>query len=166
MENVTAVTPLYTESPADYAGGSRRRAQRIDPTKLKTKVCRNYALGLPCPFEQRCAFSHGDAATRSPTTGDAEAFSPNHGRRASFTTRDDDACVPTTTAMRRVESDSAELDASSSDGVSDSAGMPPPAYEIAIQEDMVGLVDEHALPPAYPTRYRFDPYSYSSVRYE
>ncbi|CCW61612.1 unnamed protein product [Phytomonas sp. EM1] len=168
MEDLSAATPMYNEPTVDYTGSPRRRVQRIDTTKLKTKVCRNYAHGLPCPFEHRCAFSHGETAIHSPTTGEAEAFSPNHGRKASLTTREEDGCAPTATAMRRVESGGTELDVASSDVNSDSISLPPPppAYEIAIQEDLAAMVDESSLPPAYPTRYRFDPYSYSSVRYE
>jgi len=32
----------------------------IDYGKYKTKLCRNFIMGVPCPFESRCVFSHGD----------------------------------------------------------------------------------------------------------
>ncbi|CUF25055.1 zinc finger protein, putative [Bodo saltans] len=47
-------SPLYNNTPIK---GSRNNS--IDYSKFKTKVCRNYMLGLRCPFEDRCAFSHG-----------------------------------------------------------------------------------------------------------
>jgi len=53
-ESPTVQTPFHT-SPMK----SKYPSQRIDQTKVKTKMCRNYQLGIPCPFEDRCAFVHG-----------------------------------------------------------------------------------------------------------
>jgi hypothetical protein len=47
-------SPLYNTTPVKAA-----RNNSIDYSKFKTKMCRNYMLGLRCPFEDRCAFSHG-----------------------------------------------------------------------------------------------------------
>jgi hypothetical protein len=46
-------SPLY----ASPMKGSRNTS--IDYSKFKTKICRNYMMGLRCPFEDRCAFAHG-----------------------------------------------------------------------------------------------------------
>jgi hypothetical protein len=45
-------TPVHTPM-------SQRRTA-IDYGKYKTKLCRNYQLGYPCPFEDRCVFAHGE----------------------------------------------------------------------------------------------------------
>ena len=36
------------------------RTGAIDKTKYKTKICRNWANGLECPYGERCVFAHGD----------------------------------------------------------------------------------------------------------
>ena len=46
-----AYTPMKGRQPIDYS-------------KFKTNMCRNYMLGLRCPFEDRCAFAHGPIPSR------------------------------------------------------------------------------------------------------
>ena len=41
--------------------GGRTVKNSIDYSKFKTKLCRHYLNGFQCPFEDRCAFSHGEA---------------------------------------------------------------------------------------------------------
>jgi len=53
----------YQNTSFDSERDDRRCS--IDVTKYKTKMCRNYMLGLPCPFEDRCAFAHGNGQIRS-----------------------------------------------------------------------------------------------------
>ena len=50
-------------TPSDCDRDERRAP--IDVTKYKTKMCRNFLLGIPCPFEDRCAFAHGNRQMRS-----------------------------------------------------------------------------------------------------
>lgn len=52
VETPTFNSPLKSRQPIDYS-------------KFKTKMCRNYMLGLRCPWEDRCAFSHGPVAGRN-----------------------------------------------------------------------------------------------------
>lgn len=56
IETPTYNSPLKGRHPIDYS-------------KFKTKVCRNYMLGLRCPWEHRCAFSHGPVSGRNASAG-------------------------------------------------------------------------------------------------
>ncbi|PWU96609.1 hypothetical protein C4B63_18g330 [Trypanosoma cruzi] len=71
-------------------------------SKFRTRVCRNYSMGITCPFGERCAFSHGEPDKSHVRTEEAE--------------------LP-----------------------------PPPPYPEGVQAEIM-------LPPAYPSRFRHDPY--------
>ncbi|CAD2218059.1 zinc finger protein ZFP1 [Angomonas deanei] len=84
---------------------SRKNRNKIDYSKFKTKLCRNYLNGIPCPFEDRCAFAHGE------TEANAEVQSPVSAIHASFAARKE-----------------------GSDSFSDSQELPPPpSYEESVQ---------------------------------
>eukprot|EP00796_Vickermania_ingenoplastis_P005964 gene5964-4273_t len=115
---------------------------RIDYSKYKTKICRHYQFGS-CPFEDRCAFSHGDDA--SPEM--SPEASPRHPRR-----------VKSESTMISDEHDHQSESTSNSDT---SPIPPPPAYEVATLTD---CMMETLL--YYPSRFRYDPYSYDGIRVE
>ncbi|KAF8295148.1 zinc finger protein ZFP1 [Trypanosoma cruzi] len=71
-------------------------------SKFRTRVCRNYSMGITCPFGERCAFSHGEPDKSHVRTEEAE--------------------LP-----------------------------PPPPYPEGVHAEIM-------LPPAYPSRFRHDPY--------
>lgn len=52
-------SPSYEETV-----GSLHNA-KIDQAKYRTRMCRNYLMGVPCPFESRCVFAHGDVQLRA-----------------------------------------------------------------------------------------------------
>lgn len=56
-QHALMVAQAMTASQQETAEKKRRF---IDSAKYKTKLCRNYVMGIPCPFAERCAFSHGD----------------------------------------------------------------------------------------------------------
>lgn len=67
---------------------------KIDPAKYKTKICRNYANGVPCPFEGRCVFAHGDSqlqrtdsSVTSPVVAESRPAPP-------YNVAIQDACAP------------------------------------------------------------------------
>ena len=37
-----------------------KKRPSIDAARCKSKLCRNFVMGIPCPFNETCAFSHGD----------------------------------------------------------------------------------------------------------
>jgi hypothetical protein len=123
---------VSTESTQDFQtptvyqqGQGNNRRTAIDYSKFKTKMCRHFLMGMQCPFEDRCAFAHGNL----------EQF-----RTAS--------------PMKQQSSSSSSL--------------APPSYSTFIGSSMSDSpVDSRPdTPPAYPTRYRFEPYSSSGIVYE
>mmetsp|Transcript_32427 Transcript_32427/g.37485 ORF Transcript_32427/g.37485 Transcript_32427/m.37485 type:complete len:137 (+) Transcript_32427:76-486(+) len=50
-------SPMYTPSKAGQGKSSS-----------SVKMCRNFMLGVHCPFEDRCAFSHGPVVNRRSST--------------------------------------------------------------------------------------------------
>ncbi|ORC90855.1 uncharacterized protein TM35_000072790, partial [Trypanosoma theileri] len=50
----------------------RRRPRGFHHNKFRTRTCRNYAMGLPCPFGENCAFSHGDAEPQAARVEEGE----------------------------------------------------------------------------------------------
>ncbi|KEG06614.1 zinc finger protein ZFP1 [Trypanosoma grayi] len=98
-----------TRSESGIFSSSRYGRRGVDHSRYKTRMCRNYTMGVHCPFGERCAFSHGE---------------------------------PEVNQMRVEEN---ELP-------------PPPPYSEAIQAEMV-------LPPAYPSRFRHDPYSFGGIAF-
>lgn len=188
-------------------------SNKIDYTKFKTKMCRNYAMGLPCPFESRCAFSHGEndvePMTKVPhrvnvaTEEDVEDTSSSTGSLASPKARLTSGSLyshAVTAESRRLRHSTTDVFSSnSSEGASFSSfhrtsastaaapgqnanateflPPPPPSYETALSSmayEPVGAMaaygvsakDALAIPPAYPTRFRHDPYSFAGVVYE
>jgi len=111
-------SPGYPDASESHIGTPTHPVYRraaIDYTKFKTKPCRNFSMGLPCQFEDRCAFAHGD-------------------ERPVFAAPETAATAP-----------------------------PPPSYESLFCSTTASLTPDDdsgaGTPPAYPSRYRFDPYS-------
>eukprot|EP00796_Vickermania_ingenoplastis_P005966 gene5966-4275_t len=146
MPAQTPNSPAFSDGSFDFSNSTKRRA-KIDYSKYKTKICRHYQLGS-CPFEDRCAFSHGDDA--SPEM--SPEASPRHPRR-----------VKSESTMISDEHDSPSDNTSNCEVY---VPPPPPAYEVAVMEEM--RMSEYTMMPAtaYPSRYRYDPYSYSGIRVE
>jgi len=109
--------PLGAQQQQGPHSPHHNRRPVIDYSKFKTKMCRHYLMGLPCPFEDRCAFAHGNDQIRN------QALPP--------------------------------------------PPPPPPSYH-----HFIGSVPESPTesrpdtPPAYPTRFRYEPYSPNGVVYE
>ncbi|RNF09715.1 zinc finger protein ZFP1 [Trypanosoma rangeli] len=99
-----------SENSVGFNNASRYGRRGVDYSKFRTRVCRNFSMGIPCPFGERCAFSHGD---------------------------------PEASTVRMEE---AELP-------------PPPPYSEAHQTEIM-------LPPAYPSRFRHNPYDFNGVLFE
>lgn len=155
-------SPVYSDSGVDFASPHRRMTNRIDSTKLKTKMCRNFLLGRPCPFEGNCAFSHDESELVEPQspTSPQSAFRKRPSNRSAFYSKED-----TVATVERELLHGDVVSESNSNSGNFAAGAPP-SYREAVQDDVVNVQDEYALPPAYPTRYRNDPYSYTGVLYE
>ncbi|GET90825.1 hypothetical protein, conserved [Leishmania tarentolae] len=148
----------YQLSPMSPLG---HLSKKIDVTKLKTKACRYFSLGVACPFGDVCAFSHSEPvspaayaparmAAKSPTSLNFEDLSKSGSGPLSDTQSNDAGAE---VAERVV------------------FGQPPPAYEVALKESetlaaAAAGVEELATPPAYPKRFRFDPYSVNWIAYE
>ncbi|KAG5473207.1 hypothetical protein CUR178_03126 [Leishmania enriettii] len=146
--------PLSPMSPLAHL------SKKIDVTKLKTKACRYFLLGVACPFGDSCAFSHSEPvspaayaparmAARSPASVNFEDMSKSGSGQLSETQSSDAAGdVPERVVF----------------------GQPPPAYEVALKESetlaAAAAAEELASPPAYPKRFRFDPYSVNWIAYE
>lgn len=119
-----------TLSPYYMSPVKGKLSNPIDQSKIKTKMCRNYQLGLPCPFEDRCAFVHGPVIVTKTSTVVALAPPP-----------------------------------------------PPPSYTDALQtawnsnsdsfnDSPVSSPRMESPPPAYPQKFRYDPYHPQGIVYE
>ncbi|CAJ1031969.1 putative Zinc finger C-x8-C-x5-C-x3-H type (and similar)/CCCH-type zinc finger containing protein [Leishmania utingensis] len=148
----------YTMSPMSPLA---HLSKKIDVTKLKTKACRYFVLGVTCPFGDSCAFSHsepvspaayapGRMSAKSPVSLNFEDLSKSGSGHLSDTQSNDAAGEVTERVV---------------------FGQPPPAYEIALRESETlaaasAAAEELSTPPAYPKRFRFDPYSVNWIAYE
>jgi hypothetical protein len=94
----------------------------IDYSKFKTKLCRNFLMGLPCPFESRCAFAHS-----MEEQAQGRAMAPAIPRPPSY-----HDFVATASVSEAALSDSQDSSRPST-------------------------------PPAYPSRFRYDPYTPAGV---
>ncbi|KAH9579919.1 E3 ligase [Trypanosoma melophagium] len=99
-----------SENSVSFNTVARYGRRGVDFSKFRTRMCRNYTMGLACPFGENCAFSHGDAEPQAARVDEGE--------------------MP-----------------------------PPPPYAEAVETELM-------LPPAYPSRFRHDPYSFSGVLFE
>jgi len=145
----------HTNSPSKFHGAKRSSA--IDYQKYRTKLCRNFQMGLPCPFEDRCVFAHGDVEVRTPTSNSASniifrnADSISNAASAEFPVYSPPSPASTTNAaLPTYESFMAAA-------VSNSIIASP---SIATPED-----SQPSTPPS-PIRYRFDPYRPEGIVYE
>lgn len=148
-------SPIYSDNGFEYPTSPVRRSpgSRIDYSKFKTKLCRHFVQGSRCPFEDRCAFSHGDGVTEeAPREMIARPRTYLLAREAERKALDE----------RDLLEGSMET-ASSSDSYT---APPPPSYDVAVQEDLFVGSDAYTMPPAYSVRYRYDPYSPTCVMYE
>lgn len=72
-------TPTYSdgrsEASVGFASVSFYGRRGVDYTKYRTRRCRNYEMGLVCPFGERCAFSHGESEANSMSMEEAEMMS-------------------------------------------------------------------------------------------
>ena len=104
--------PQQEGEPLLTSGAHRSHRNTIDYSKFKTKMCRHYAMGQQCPFEDRCAFAHGEQQVAPPP--------------------------------------------------------PPPSYDLFVTHSSANppespMDTSSDTPPAYPSRFRYDPYSPSSI---
>jgi len=118
-------TPAYPGTPM--------KGSSLDMTKFKTKLCRHYQMGRPCPFESRCAFAHGLEEQAAARAAAQAAVPPPPAYDEAFAT-------PSAPGS---EADSSEARTNS---------VQPHAAE----------EDRSCTPPAYPTKYRYDPYNIHS----
>ncbi|KAH9579861.1 E3 ligase [Trypanosoma melophagium] len=102
--------PTNSDTRSESTTVSRRKPRGFYHYKFRTRMCRNYTMGLACPFGENCAFSHGDAEPQAARVDEGE--------------------MP-----------------------------PPPPYAEAVETELM-------LPPAYPSRFRHDPYSVHGFMYE
>ena len=114
----------YSSSLSTPVSASPQKAV-IDYSKFKTKLCRNYLMGIACPFESRCAFAHGPEEQQAARAA-ANACSPTIPSPPSYT-----AFI------------------SASDSMDDLSGS--------------GATSRPNTPPAYPTRFRYEPYSQAGI---
>ncbi|KAJ9473681.1 hypothetical protein DIPPA_17161 [Diplonema papillatum] len=57
--------PTSATSSGQQAIERPKGAPAVDLAKFRTKVCRNWSMGAPCQFGERCAFAHGKEQVRS-----------------------------------------------------------------------------------------------------
>lgn len=69
----------YTSSPKSTTSRRRYKGKNSE-AKKKVKMCRNYLRGIPCPFELRCAFSHGSSSTQTQSYSQDSPRSPKWRR--------------------------------------------------------------------------------------
>ncbi|KPI90183.1 zinc finger protein ZFP1 [Leptomonas seymouri] len=130
---------LFNSVVGESSGVRHPINSRIDYTKYKTRLCRHFIRGLSCPFRDRCAFSHGE-----------EIAAMMLKQRAS---------VPSSPPESRASADS------ESQQQSHEQLQPPPSYEASSMFLVRATTTEIFLPPSYPRRYRFDPYSPHAIAY-
>lgn len=139
---------LTTQGQPTCTKQQHRPSEKINVPRLRTKVCRSYQRGLPCPFGNDCVFAHVDLHEWTGTTsadadnsgsdtngqGESESQESLSGNQRSSIARTTNTTGPP----------------SYSESIKQTA--PPPAYTNAI-----------LTPPPYPLRYRHDPYSYAGI---
>jgi len=124
-----------------------RYASSIDYNKYKTKLCRNYLMGVPCPFEHRCVFAHGEDQIPAHTGSEAGFDAPQSPSSAYAGGMD----FPMQYAALHNTS-----------GSDDEVSLHPPTYETFIANTMIvetaSPIDSDPASPVSPIRYRHDPY--------
>jgi hypothetical protein len=140
---------------------------RIDYSKYKTRLCRHFVRGMPCPFGDRCVFAHIEEVEKMVVKVPASMpASPLDPRMRIYT--------PETESLPEEDCRSSECCGDCyvrpcSDGQqqqqSSAALPPPPSYEAALETEKGVTSSESFLPPSYPLRYRFDPYSPQGIAY-
>ncbi|KPA83265.1 hypothetical protein ABB37_02942 [Leptomonas pyrrhocoris] len=161
----TKPTPVHDGNKEEAKGKPQLTSSRIDSTKYKTKLCRHFARGLPCPFGEHCAFSHGeDLATMGPKDLTSMPTSPLNTKARCYT--------PETASLTGEDGNSMENSAhfrvrfrSLSRSHSQQHMQPPPSYEAAVTTAEGATSSAAVPPPSYPRRYRFDPYSADTIVY-
>ncbi|KAJ9463369.1 zinc finger protein ZFP1 [Diplonema papillatum] len=63
-EAPSSVTPPMHLTPPTSPTDRTRGTPAVEPTKFRTKFCKNWSTGLHCPFGDRCAFAHGNEQIR------------------------------------------------------------------------------------------------------
>ncbi|EPY15263.1 zinc finger protein ZFP1 [Strigomonas culicis] len=135
-------------------------SKNMDMTKFKTKICKNFKNGVHCPFGDNCAFLHINESIQHVTMKDNSTTS----RRSM---------LPKTLSYEGSwfsQGEEKEMLSESSDTVRSTASPPPPPhYEEAIQQRRMKEEEMASpnvmMPPAYPKRFRHDPYSFAGVQY-
>jgi len=142
-------------------------------------MCRHFLQGLQCPFQDRCAFSHGEDGSIIPTADSPAATylgdshyshgtdSPTSADDGHFARRYIRRPPHGNDNVRGAENFNANGSEEEEDRNSDSFLPPPPPYEESNILHVEPMMDNYgAMPPAYPTRYRYNPYSYMGITYE
>ena len=75
---------MHMGSPtASHSHHNTQQRQPIDRQKLKTKLCRNFAMGIDCPYKEKCAFAHGGEHIQSMSPAPSPAGSPTQNNTNS-----------------------------------------------------------------------------------
>lgn len=149
-------------------------------SKRKTTICYYYKLGLSCPFDDKCGFAHVESdvsESGTATTATSGLTASQLSSRHTFTrpvSPEVDSCsgcgaqVELGVSTYPMRSDSA---AENSPGVSRPPPPPPPPSYAEVCGNADGWCTAEDFvpsnpPPMYPSRYRYNPYSYSVYLYE
>jgi len=150
-------------SPTSGAPSKRNKTSSIDSHKYKTKLCRNFIMGVPCPFEDRCVFAHGEDQLVAPSVSGPE----NHVRDA--------APLPPPSYTASITAGAVNFP---SPQKRSSAPPPPPTYNMFMREVVSAVAGdttpspadtEPSTPPASPpkgARFRYEPYSTTAIVFE
>lgn len=142
-------SPIYSDGGLEFPQSPQPRSSlRIDYTKFRTKMCRHYLQKVPCPFEDRCVFSHGTHSPGLSSSSDSPMSSQRRPQKADKSSQSDDSIGSECPSESNSDSCAVEQ---------------PPEYSAAVQDDSISAMYS---PPAYPRRYRYDPYSFTGILYE
>lgn len=136
-------TPMLARGMSARGMGNQ---SAIDYGKYRTKLCRNFMMGAPCPFENRCVFAHGEDQLARPGEFDPRT-------------------AASSTSMYSAEFPSVGSGYFANASSDDETPMSPPTYESFIASAN-GFLGEPASPidgsdpatPIAPVSFRHDPY--------
>jgi hypothetical protein len=145
------LTPTGVASVPQPVSNRRNNSSSIDYAKYKTKLCRNFLMGLPCPFESRCVFAHGEDQLSAHDPNMPQSSTSQFGGSMEFPH----------THSGVAEGYMHNVSGSDDEGAA-AATSCPPTYEsfLATHAMMEGASPMGSEPasPVSPMRYRHDPY--------
>lgn len=175
-----SMAPKPRSAVAATATAAATPSPNIDLHKYKTKLCRNHQQGLPCPFEDRCVFAHGDdqimkAGTVPPTplhhTPDSSfERAPRSATNSAYGSNayEFPTYVPEPTLRRPRRQSFTDISQDPTTASDEDNLASPPTYEAFLAHTVTAMpFDEPASPmeSSMPARFRFDPYSYNGFVY-